>query len=159
MRPLKDLLADADRLNDLEKVIKTASPVVPAAVSGAPSSSSEVNAVVSQIEKCAGNDSLTGLDEFEKIAVVMNQIHADTQLDELDRMFRFQEAAYEQGHMNAHVDEALEKVAAGRLKKRLVDFVAVGAAMASAKGDDVNAGKNGKPIPSGERSMARTIGE
>jgi len=152
MRPLKDLLADADRLNDLEKVIKTASPVVPAAVSGAPSSSSEVNAVVSQIEKCAGNDSLTGLDEFEKIAVVMNQIHADTQLDELDRMFRFQ--------------EALEKVAAGRLKKRLVDFVAVGAAMASAKGDDVNAGKNGKPIPSGERSMAspsqpasRTIGE
>ena len=168
MRSLQDLFSDADRLIELEKVIKTASSAQsPTATPGAPTaSSSEVNSVISQIEKCAGDSSLAGLDDFEKVAVVMNQIHADTQLDELDRVFRFQESAYEEGHMNAHVEEALEKVAAGRLKRRLVDFVAVSAAMASGKGEDANSGKNGKPTPSGERPMAspsaaaaRTIGE
>ena len=119
-KPLKDLLAQADKFMDLHKQ-----------ASAAPSD--EVSSLANTLQFASGleeqflpvtNDSVDA--DFEKVARVINMVAAKAELEVMIQSEQFEKAALAEGYTSEQVVEALQKVAAKKVHKHLATLAAIG---------------------------------
>lgn len=122
VKPLKDLMAEADRILGQTKI---ASPLN---ISDEVSSLADTLSFATAIEeKFTPQDSLTAEfdPEFEKVAKAVNKASALAEWEVLSNTDRFEEAAMAQGYTEEQIGEALSKIAAAKVKKNLDALVAL----------------------------------
>lgn len=139
IRPLKDLLQEADRfLAPESRLSKEATSLVGA-------SSPEIMNLADQCisvdqiltEGALPSESIkTASSDFEKLALAVNRLHAQAQIEELKRFEELEKRASEEGYTQYQIGEAFAKVAAKKIKAVLPILVA--AEGYSDKGPDLN---------------------
>jgi hypothetical protein len=113
VKPLKDLLKEADQFST--SLSKSAS--------AAPAGSDDI---ASFAESLMGAESITpGDGGFEKVALAMNRAEALLQIETLQKIAAFEDHANKAGFSKEQVDEAVEKIAAKKLRDNLSVLMAV----------------------------------
>jgi hypothetical protein len=113
VRPLKDLLRDADKFStSLNK-----------SASAAPAGPDEITAFA---ESLIDAESITSSDNgFEKMAMALNRADALLQIETLLKIAKFEEQALKAGFSKEQVSEAVEKIAAKKTRDNLAVLMAV----------------------------------
>lgn len=137
VKPLAELMAQADRFINGGSVTKVASP---AAVS------TDLGNFAEQLISAGAVE--TEYDS-EKVAVALNKAAASVEIESLKKIEQFEDLAIKSGFTKEQVNEALEKVSAAHTHRTLKLLVSDAATVG---GLDVNTLKK-KPVP------AKTLGQ
>lgn len=142
VKPLKDLLAEADRILGQTKEAS-------AAVSDEVSSLADTLLFANTLEEQFVQEEISAQtdEEFEKVAKAVNKIAAEIEWDVLTKADQFEEAALAQGYTQEQVAEAMSKIAASKIKQHL-DSMASGAGSLHGKDDNSLETKKVKSLPS-----------
>jgi hypothetical protein len=122
LKPLKDLLEEADKFLGQTKV---AAPAVSDEVSSLANTLAFATAIDGQFSQPEETTADFNSD-FEKVAVAINKIAAEIEWDVMSKAERFEEAALARGYTESQVNEVLSKVAAGKIHKHLATLAAIG---------------------------------
>jgi hypothetical protein len=115
VKPLKDLLKEADSFCRGLGITKSASPQ--AAVT---------DGVSDLVSDLLGAESVVADDGgFEKAAMSLNRAEALLQIQTLQKLATFKERALEDGHSEQQVNEAIDKIAAKKIRENLVTLTAI----------------------------------
>ena len=117
-KPLKDLIAEADRYLGQTKVAANAT-------TDEVSSLADTLAFATQLEESLLSSTVNT--EFEKVAKALNKISAAAEIEVILNTKQFSEAAIKSGYTEEQISEALDKVAAQKIHKNLGTLVAMGA--------------------------------
>src|SRR5579863_7676546 len=107
VRPLKDLLKEADAFST--SLSKTAS--------AAPTGSDEIAAFAESLMDVESVKPGDG--GFEKVALAMNRAEAILQIETFQKIAEFEAQANKAGFSKEQVDEAVEKIAAKKMRESL----------------------------------------
>lgn len=119
VKPLKDLIAEADKFLGQTK---TAAPVLSDEVS----SLADTLAFATDIEEQFIQSENSGYSsEFEKTAKAINKIAAQVELEILTKTEQFEKAAKVKGYDEKQIGEALSKIAAAKVQKRLSELAEI----------------------------------
>lgn len=129
LKPLKDLIAEADRYLGQTKVAASA-------VSDEVSSLADTLTFATQIEEQFAMDQTASSEEFEKVAKALNKIAAAAEIEVMTQSAQFEKTALEHGYTSDQINEALTKVAAQKIHKNLANLTAIG--MLSPSKEDLN---------------------
>ncbi len=145
VRPLKDLLKEAEEFDQSPGLNKKAS-----SQAGAASDS-----VSSLAESLIGAESISLYDEgFEKTAKALNRAEALLQIQTLQKLAAFREKALKSGYTEEQVEEAMGKVAAQKIKRHLTVLMATDSI--GDLGKDVNQLEKNK-VPAKEVGQAPNV--
>lgn len=113
VRPLKDLLKEADQFSTSLSKSASAAPAGP-------------DEIASFADSLMGAESVTpGDGGFEKVAMAMNRAEALLQIETLQKIATFEDQASKAGFSKEQVDEAVEKIAAKKMRDNLGTLMAV----------------------------------
>lgn len=111
--PLKDLLKKADQFSTSLTKSASAAPAGP-------------DEIASFAESLIGAESVGGSDRgFEKVAMAMNRAEALLQIETLQKIAQFEEHARKAGFTEEQINEAVEKIAARKVRDNLTALMAV----------------------------------
>jgi hypothetical protein len=113
VRPLKDLLRDADKFSTSLNKSASAEPAGP-------------DDIFSFAESLMGASSVGGVDKgFEKMALAVNRAEAVLQIETFQKIAQFEEHARKAGFSEEQISEAVEKIAAKKVRDNLAVLMAV----------------------------------
>ena len=138
VKPLRELLKEADEFSRVIGLSKTASPAPEV-------KPDEVLKLAQGLIDADGVDQ-SG-ESFEKMAMALNRAEALLQIQTLQKLAQFRTKALEAGYTEDQVKEAVDKIAAKKVHENLATFVAVEGA--SMPGEDKNSLKK-KKVPAHE---------
>lgn len=139
VKPLKELLKEADQFST--SLNKTAS--------AAPAGPDEIALFAQTLmdaESVAAGDN-----GFEKVALAMNRAEATLQIETFQKLSAFEEHAIKAGFSKEQVDEAVEKIAAKKMRESLATLIATDSGIIP--GADKNTLVK-KKVPAGEIGQA-----
>lgn len=117
VKPLAKLLKEADEFGQTTGQLKVASS------QAAPAASSEIEKLALELISAGGVDQWDK--GFEKTAMALNRAEALLQIQTFQKLAAFKEKALKEGFTEAQVEEAVEKIAARKLKENLKILTAV----------------------------------
>jgi hypothetical protein len=139
VRPLKDLLKDADKFSSTLNKSASAAPAGP-------------DELFSFAEALMDASSIGGVDKgFEKMALAVNRAEAILQIETFQKIAQFEEHARKAGFSEAQISEAVEKIAAKKVRDNLSVLMAVDGGIIP--GADKNSLVK-KKVPAGEVGQA-----
>lgn len=139
VKPLKDLLKEADQFSTSLTKSASAAPVGP-------------DEIATFADSLMGAESVTPGDRgFEKVALAMNRAEALLQIETLQKIASFEDRATKAGFSKEQVDEAVEKIAAKKMRDNLATLIAVEGGIIP--GRDKNSLVK-KKVPAGEIGQA-----
>jgi hypothetical protein len=110
VKPLKELLKEVDDFDRVHGQLKTASP----------KAASVTDDIASFADDLMGAKTIEINDAgFEKTAMAMNRAEALIQIKTLEKIAEFRTRAAKAGYTEQQIDEAVEKIAAKKLKENL----------------------------------------
>lgn len=121
VKPLKDLIAEADRfLGQTKTAAPAASDEVSLMADTLSFATQLEERIVGQVQTEPTNA------EFEKVAKAINKLAARAELEVMAQTDQFRSAALNQGYTEEQVSEALSKIAAKKVKQNLSTLAALG---------------------------------
>jgi hypothetical protein len=139
VRPLKDLLKEADRFSTSLSKVASASPAEP-------------DDIATLAERLMGAESVVESNAgYEKVAMAINRAEALLQIETLQKIAHFEEQALKAGFTQEQIDEAVEKIAAKRTRDNLAVLIAVDGGIIPGKDKNTLVKKK---VPAGEIGQA-----
>lgn len=139
VKPLKDLLKEADQFSSSLNKTASAAPAGPDEIAAFAQSLMDVESVKQ------------GDGGFEKVALAMNRAEALLQIETLQKIAEFEAQANKAGFTKEQIDEAVEKIAAKKMRDNLATLIAVDGGIIP--GRDKNSLVK-KKVPAGEIGQA-----